>query len=370
MTSNNLELMVVKSMTLRNKTPMVIGVIKAGDLVQRYRIPRRNFREKTGYQREVSPTRVSQLVKDLTLKRVDLPTAVLLNMREFDSITQLINYESYTVFKPLNGTFHVVDGQHRIEALAVLVNLDSKRWGDYEIPFVCMLGADEKEEMEQFYVVNSTAKSVRTDLALDLLKQRAESNPEIYNALYERGEAWKVRAQGLTEDLAKTTLWRGRIRFPSIESDGTTISSGGMVGSLKNILATSYFERVSPANQVRILDAYWMGIRDVLTEVFDLPEKYTLQKATGVTIMHELFTTVIEIVRSKGLSVTEPDSYRNILKNALLNLEGDTALQDTARGADFWLTGEEGAAGSYSSNAGRRVLLAKLRGLLPELEVE
>ena len=45
------------------------------------------------------------------------------------------------------------------------------------IPFVCVLGASEREEMEQFYVVNSTAKSVRTDLAYDLLKQRAENDP-------------------------------------------------------------------------------------------------------------------------------------------------------------------------------------------------
>jgi hypothetical protein len=34
-----------------------------------------------------------------------------------------------------------------------------------------MIGAGELEEMRQFYVVNSTAKSVRTDLVLDLLKQ-------------------------------------------------------------------------------------------------------------------------------------------------------------------------------------------------------
>jgi len=37
---------------------------------------------------------------------------------------------------------------------------------------------------------------------------------------------------------------------------------------------------------------------------------------------------------------------------------------------DFWLSGSEGAAGSYSSSAGRRVLTAKIRGLLPEIEVE
>ena len=70
-------------------------------------------------------------------------------------------------------------GEQGIGALARLVNGPSpENWINFEIPFVCMLGADEREEMEQFFVVNSTAKSVRTDLALDLLKQRAESQSQ------------------------------------------------------------------------------------------------------------------------------------------------------------------------------------------------
>ena len=55
------------------------------------------------------------------------------------------------------------------------------RWGEILIPFVCMIGAGERQEMEQFYVVNSNAKSVRTDLAMDLLKQRAESDPDTWS---------------------------------------------------------------------------------------------------------------------------------------------------------------------------------------------
>ena len=64
------------------------------------------------------------------------------------------------------------------------------------------------------------------------------------------------------------------------------------------------------------------------------------------------------------------DSYADALREALTNLEGDTSSGGVARGAEFWLGGGEGAAGSYSSNAGRRVLVAKLRSSLPEIEVE
>jgi hypothetical protein len=60
-----------------------------------------------------------------------------------------------------------------------------------------------------------------------------------------------------------------------------------------------------------------------------------------------------------------------IQASAVLALSaGDACALRIVRGADFWLAGAEGAAGSYSSNAGQRVLTAKLRGALPAIEVE
>ena len=86
--------------------------------------------------------------------------------------------------------------------------------------------------------------------------------------------------------------------------------------------------------------------------------------------MHALLVDIIEYLRSKGQSLTEPGAYAAPLQSALQELEGDTSLGELAKGPDFWRSGAQGAAGSFSSNAGRRVLLAKLRSLLPELEVE
>src|SRR5574341_1127076 len=74
---------VTVTQTHRKKTPMVLGVITAGTLVDLYTIPRRDPRKKTGYQRDVSDTRVNRLMKDLRENRVDLPTAVLLNLRTY-----------------------------------------------------------------------------------------------------------------------------------------------------------------------------------------------------------------------------------------------------------------------------------------------
>lgn len=58
----------------------------------------------------------------------------------------------------------------------------------------------------------TATRSVRTDLALDLLKQQAENDPTSMEALIQKGEDWKVEAQTITDAL-ETRLWKGRIRF-------------------------------------------------------------------------------------------------------------------------------------------------------------
>lgn len=365
------EIPVILGPELRDGTAIVSGVITAGQLVDRYQIPRRDFRRKSGYQRDASTARVNRLANDLAAGRVDLPTAILMNMRDFEPSKHLIQRNGSHFLRIGDAPLYMVDGQHRAEALKKLASADPSSWDDFLIPFVCMLGADELEEMEQFYVVNSTAKSVRTDLALDLLKQRAESNPKVMEGLIESGESWKVKAQTLVERLEKVSpVWQGRIRFPGEPKGATTISSSGMVSSLKQLLGTPYFGNITTDNQLKVLDAYWAGIRKAVPEAFDDPTEYAIQKSTGVMVLHGLLVSVIEVLRSQGSSVIDPTEYERLLGDPLQELEGDSGLGGVAQGADFWKSGVEGAAGSFSSNAGRRVLIAKLNSLLPEPEVE
>ncbi len=350
------------------RVPQVVGVMPAGLLVSNYNIPRRDYRERSGYQRNISPARVNKLVADLVAHRVDLPTALLLNIRTFQDGVHLVEENGMHFFRP-EGPFYVVDGQHRVEALVKLIERDPERWSDFPIPFVCLLGADEFQEMTEFYVVNSTAKSVRTDLAYDLLRQRAEDDPSLRQALLEQREYWKVEGKLITEQLTQTSpLWKDRVRFPGEPLGETLISSSGMVSSLRPLLVTPYFEAISMSDRVKVLVAYWAGISNVLPDVFKDPPRYALQKSTGVQVMHKLLIVLIESLRSQGDSVLKPESYASLLQGPLLHLEGDTASGDTVRGEDFWKVGAVGAAGSFSNNAGRRVLTTRLKGALPRVE--
>ena len=363
---------------LRGDIDTIVGAMPVGLLVpENYKIPRRNTLKKEGYQRDVSRSRVNKLYTDLQKTRVDLPTAILLNLRDTSSGQLLIKGTNGELFMPGSadngfGPFYVVDGQHRLIALHNLVEENPDKWRGRLIPFVCMIGATVRQEMEQFYVVNSNAKSVRTDLAMDLLKERAESDPKIMESLVERGEKWKVDGETIVEKLIKDSLiWQHRVRFPNQPKNETTLSSAAMVNSLKPLLGTPYFGAINLENQIKILDAYWRGIRRVMPEAFnDDPSSYSIQKGSGVTVLHAVLIQVLECIRSRGQSVTESYSYSDAMEKALQSLEGDTPNGGIVSGEAFWRVGPDGAAGTYSSNAARRVLITKIKSRLPEVEIE
>jgi len=362
----------------RKGIDIATGVITVGELHPLVRVARRDPITAVGYQRKPSPARVRQLAHSLDVNRVDLPTALLLNIRDFDRDTGLVNGAGGPGLKLGPEPIWIVDGQHRWEALRSLYEpalqaRDDKaidKWRSYSIPFVCMLGADEFQEMEQFYVVNTYAKSVRTDLAYDILKTRAETDPGVIQELIEAGKDWIPTGQELAQRLSSSALWRGRIRFPNQASEVTTISSSGMVNSFKPLLATAFFQRLKIEGQVKIVQTYWDGIQRVLPEAFSPdPKGFSLQRSLGVQVMHRLMVDVIEVLRAQGKDVTDPDAYADALRDPLTNLSGESLDQGTVSGVDFWRTGHSGAAAPFSSNAGRRVLVSQLRRELPKFDL-
>ncbi len=252
---------------------------------------------------------------------MDLPTALLLNLRGYQEGLHLVE-ENNRPHLHLNGSkLFVVDGQHRAEALRKLTEDDPENWNDFMIPFVCMLGAREGEEMKQFHIVNSTAKSVPTDLALSLLRERAKSDPAYRTSLIKREETWKVHGRNLTEQIAKASTWQGRNRFLGDTKASTTISYSAMVTSLKGPLLTPFFGHVKEESQVQVLRAFREGIQDALPEPFLDPTSYRLQKTIGVLTMHSLLETVVEIIRSRGGSPTDAAAYSDLLYDVLLPLQ-------------------------------------------------
>ena len=311
---------VINGPTLGKGIPTVVGVITAEILIRHHVVPHRDVLRGTGYQRNPSAQRISQLAGSLNRREVDLPTSVLLNIRVENqaSVLRRVAPDAYSLEldADLARTEHqlfVVDGQHRIKALERALNEHQADVRNVKIPFVCMIGADEAQEMEQFHVVNSNAKSVPTDLAYDLLRARAEQDPAFAYRLEESGRRWEVDAQALTQHLAvASSTWKDKIRLPNTTKADTTVPSASFVKSLRVLLTqTALFRRIPTTEQQgQVIDAYWRAIRRILPEAFEEPTRYNLQKGIGVDVLHAIMPNFLDQVRYKGSSLVRAGLLR------------------------------------------------------------
>ena len=92
-----------------------------------------------------------------------------------------------------------------------------------------------------------------------------------------------------------------------------------------------------------------------------------IQKSLGVTAMHSVFNDVVEIVRFANEPFDDPASFESVLAGPLANLSEENREGAQVSGSDFWLSGPKGAAGTFSSSAGRRVLTHRLKFSLPKI---
>ena len=356
----------------QTRRKIAIGSILIPTLAELYEVDRMERPgNPEGYQREESTSRVGSLKRDLVDRRVDLPTAILLNLRQFNQSEHLeIGSAATELILSANDRLYVVDGQHRVRSLIALYEEEPEQWSGYALPFICLLGADRNGEITEFHVVNSNAKSIGTDLAMELLKRRSE-NDEVYKDLVGTGKAWMPKASRLTDRIAETTLWKGNIQLAGAKKSGTLISYNGMATSLRILVEQpGYFQSVGDEEQqCHILNAYWEGIKMVLPDTMRNPGRYNLQRTLGATALHNVLVNVLAVMVSKGFSVLEPAKYAEIMESSLTQLGETNAEGSWVEGSDFWKRGAEGASGLFNGRPGNRVLQAKILENLPPLIV-
>ena len=350
-----------------------VGAIRVGDLISRYQIPYWEQDSKTGYQRELGMRRVNKLAAALKDRKVGLPTALLLSVRDPNYQPKIDKTGLYLLQLPPEGEqiFYVVDGQHRLRALEKLVEEDAEsKWRESRVSVVVFFGKDENAEMNQFHIVNSNAMNVPTDLAMSLLAERAGRSLDFMNELIASNRDWQVHAQRLTEQVTRQGVWFDLIRFPGqsrADKPNTVIRSSSFVNSLKDVYTKDeLFRDMNPKERVDTIIAYWSGIQKVLPDCFQYPKRYNLQKTVGVNVLHSLLPAVMIRVRINRNNLNSADAYSYVLADALLELSGKNDFEEEVVGADFWLTGRRGVAGAYSSGAGRKTLVDIIRRKLPK----
>ncbi|MFC1499957.1 DGQHR domain-containing protein [Candidatus Zixiibacteriota bacterium] len=330
-----------------------------------------------GYQR--APSRQRLLGVSDYVERVDaiFPEGGFLNARpehseEESSYGQILKFESDSGDDPVVQVgkltipdsvrpLFIVDMQHRLGGLQIAIE-EHHRPDLYDFPILVTIsdGLSKLEEVEQFEMINTRQKKVRTDLARRLLSIQMQDSDR-KRQLDEQGRLWEARGPVIAHWLnTHKGIWQGRIMPPNeTKKDRPTaiVRETSFVTSLKPILQTPYFTMVLDEEAAAdTIAKYWAAVERVFPKAFMYPEDHVIQKTPGVFSLHSIAPYVIEMVRSKNQDLTSD----NMLK--VLEPLGEI-------GGDYYWNKEnsmDGAA-AYGSMKGFKVLAIELKSYLQQI---
>lgn len=342
-----------------------------------------------GYQRAPITARVRKAAQYYSDKGGRMPNPLLINVRKAD----LDNGQAVVVVDEGRASYEnalsegsnwigtgriefaddmqlwIYDGQHRAGGLQQLLQ-ELDEFAYFPVPISVTIGLDQGQEMREFYEVNTNAASVKTDLAWQLLTKMAEEDPELREMLAAEDRDWITRAYAVVDELEKLDgPWQGRFQEPNkrkVRGDGVTIPKPQFARSLKPVLDMPTLKRASASDIAVVINAYWSGIKRVMPEPFEQASSYVIQKGNGAVALHRVLPQVIEVVRSRGERLGQPDGYAEVMRD-LPTLEGEVVDNDgllsNRTGADYWAVGS--VASAFSGDAGRRRLSLLIQSRLP-----
>lgn len=256
---------------------------------------------------------------------------------------------------------HVVDMQHRIGGYQFAIEeLGAEHLADFPLVVTIADGLSLMEEVDQFDLINTTQKKVRTDLARRL-KAIQVADPEKRIALDQKGKLWEARGPKVVSVLVRTegSPWYMRVVPPNAtrkDYPDSVVRETSFVTSLKPVLQTPYFQRISESAAAQLIMRYWEAIARLYPAALSNPRDYVLQKTPGVFAFHSIAPEVFELARDRG--ELSADSMLEVLNPVR------DAFDD-----EFWATDNEEGAAQFGSMKGFRILASRLREHLPSLEI-
>lgn len=273
-----------------------------------------------GYQRSEEMPRVKKLANWFrqTLDRGDgvlMPTSLLASTRK-----KSLDYDPNrgTLTLSSKDKLHLVDGQHRRAGLLFAINEKGRdELRDFQIPLVIVEGLSTEDEMRQFAVVNSTQKSVRTDLVNMILTQlAAEEGDESIR----ENDQWKVvvsrAVQGLNDD--PQGPWHDVVVMPNETAfNKADLARSPELEHKKLVRATSFMSSLKPiydyldqsfwdvrglttaergTELAAIVSVFWSAIRQLNPQAFAQPGQYVLQKTPGLFALHRLCKRILPVM--------------------------------------------------------------------------
>lgn len=376
--------------------PILLSAMMPGAVIQHRRIDEFDSNENPeGYQRSPVTARMrkaGEYYRGSGDRAPGLmPNPLLVNIREDDLVEADIHFRDgnradYESAKASNGNWTglarldlpndipvwVYDGQHRVGG----VELVAGDLGTFPVPLSVTLGLPREAEMREFYEVNTNAKSVKTDLAWELLRNMAIDDPQLAALLEETGRDWTIRGVEVVHGLLTVSdVWAESIQLPNTRRkphDRLTVTQAQFVKSLRPVLSMPLLQKAPADTVASVVNAYWEGIAQVFPGLFASevsPKDYVIQKGAGVTAFHRVLPYAIETLRARGRRLGDSEAYAEVMAR-LPELSGEVFDEDgtptTIRGSEFWLSGSQGVAGQFSGEAGYRRLASRIQALMPK----
>jgi DGQHR domain-containing protein len=226
----------------------------ASELFASLAINRRTEDKNEGYQRALSGGRVAAIARFIMTNNT-MPTALIVSLDAGASF----NEGSGELVLPAGANIGwVIDGQHRLAGAHEAATSGS----DVNMPVVAFIGLSIEEQINQFITINREARGVPTSLYLDLLGSLRNKRPQ---------DEARERASDIGVQLRRdeNSVFYERIVVTRAPRSGE-LSLTNFVRKVtpliirdRGILAT-YFE----LEQVRIIDNYFKGIRNVYADEF------------------------------------------------------------------------------------------------------
>ena len=365
-----------------NGQAMYSGKIQAVDLINPDNLSENRFTPdywtsekelEPGYQRPLNDSNIEKIKNYILNETANplFPTSVVVNSR-----TPL-------KFKEIDGSYgeleianklYVIDGQHRIETFKELMKepILRAKYGTYEIPIVVLSGFDYIRELEQFFVINSRQKRIKTDLSQRMYMEMMKAN--FSTKLVPESKRWETlggkAVDNLNEGNSTQTIWFGNIQLPDDSKDiikTRIITQNSFISSLKPFFSGG--KRIWNYNAIperkhhetldeltELLTKFWDMVGDVYPQIFNNPKKYTLLKTVGVYSLHIFLADVVA-----DTSVFKIETIIENAKKKLIKAKEQYGFTEV-----FWEVGSRDEndkrrkASGFSSSAGHNRIASAL----------
>jgi DGQHR domain-containing protein len=341
-------------------TDLYLSWLPAEELIKRGRVDTWTPGHTDGYQRVLMPKRVGEVAWYLKEAEGIMPTSVLISIRSDIKPDK----EKRRLDIPDETILWIIDGQHRVAGLARAIEQGEQELNGYPLPVVIMVNPNKFDEMRAFYLVNSRAKSVPTDVAERILQRTMAQRGESWIREHEAEEFTKsqkainqAKATEVVDHLrSESAVWKGMIAVPGEPKPNVNaVKQHTMVmAMLEGAFKDATLANLDPRALGELLARYWDAIKETWPEAFAEPKLYSVLKSSGVWSLNMLFRDVFERCR-------ESKDYSNAKMVEL--------LRSLAVGSEFWCSSpDKGDPRTFGSSLKAiRLLHAFLREQLPKL---